>query len=61
MKRGKETYQWGKGQRGHVSKVKGSEGNGKRKGHVSEAKGSGSEWKRRSNRVEQKGQRVQKE
>ena len=32
MKKGKGTRQWGKGQRGRVSRVKGSEGNGKGKG-----------------------------
>ena len=39
MKRGKGTRQRGKGQRGRVSRAKGSEGDGKRRGRVSGAKG----------------------
>ena len=50
--------QRGKGQRGRVSRVKGSEGNGKEKRHVSEVKGIGSERKGRSNGAERKGQGV---
>ena len=53
-KRGKGTHQRGKGQRGRVSRAKGSEGNRKRRGRVSGVKGIGPGRKGRSkwNRTE---------